>query len=296
MDIGVASPNAHGQAMMRTATALTRPVYPARLWPEESPGKERKDSNGHHRDHEHARHLVRHPLHRCFGPLRLGNHLHNLRQDGLRAHPLGFDDQAAGGIHRRANGVVTHPLGHRNRLARNHGLINRTCTLDDHAINGHLLARADTETVTHVYVSQRNVFLATVWVDATRCFRRQTEKRLDGGRRLRPRPELKHLSSQSQRDDDCGRFEVHANAAMLNERFGEYAGRDSRDNAVDVSSTGAEPDKSPHVWAAMDKGPDAALEERVPRPKHNGRRQDQFDPTLCGRCHPAKTVPKHGQD
>ena len=87
IDIGVARPSAQGQAMISTATALTSRESPARLRPEQAPGDEASARRSPiTAEHEPARDLVGHALHRRARSLRLGHHLHDLRE-----HCLGAD-------------------------------------------------------------------------------------------------------------------------------------------------------------------------------------------------------------
>ena len=59
-----------------------------------------------HREHEPAGDAVGHALHRRARALRLRDHLHDLREHGLRADLLGAHDQRAAGVHRRADQLV----------------------------------------------------------------------------------------------------------------------------------------------------------------------------------------------
>src|ERR1019366_3396827 len=78
--MGVASPRAHGQATINTATAFTRACAKRGLGTGREPHGEGYDGS-----HDHCRNKVRRnalcePLNRRPRPLRLADHLHNLRQ------------------------------------------------------------------------------------------------------------------------------------------------------------------------------------------------------------------------
>ena len=89
IDIGVASPRAHGHAMMSTATALTM-AY-ASLAPAQATSRRAKVMHGNrqHDRHEDAGDLVGQPLNRRTTALGLGDHVHDLPEQGVAADPLG---------------------------------------------------------------------------------------------------------------------------------------------------------------------------------------------------------------
>ena len=102
IDIGVASPSAHGQAMISTATAFDEARGPARgSGPSDAPYDERQRRGQHHRRHEVARHRVGQALNRRAAALRLGHHPHDLRQQRVGADALGAHHEAAGAVDRR---------------------------------------------------------------------------------------------------------------------------------------------------------------------------------------------------
>ena len=87
IDIGVASPSAHGHAMISTATALTERVGEPRLGPERAPGDERQDRDGHHGRHEVAGHAVGQALNRRAAALRLADHAGRSARAACRGRP-----------------------------------------------------------------------------------------------------------------------------------------------------------------------------------------------------------------
>jgi len=98
-----------------------------------------------------------HALHRCARALRQRHHLHDLRQHRGRAHMLRLHDQCAAGVERGADQLVAHALGHGQRLAGEHGLVERAAALDHHAVDRHLFAGPHAQLVANVHVGQRNV-------------------------------------------------------------------------------------------------------------------------------------------
>ena len=94
--VGVARPRAHGQAMISTATAASRPApgSPAKSDPA-GEGEQR-----HHQDdrNEHPRDPVGQALHRGLRALRLLDQAHDLRQRGVGAHRGGPHGEHALGL------------------------------------------------------------------------------------------------------------------------------------------------------------------------------------------------------
>ena len=94
IDIGVASPSAHGQAMMSTRHRRDHAVGEARLRSENRPAYEGKNSHGDHRRHEVTGDTVGEPLDRCAAPLRLRDELHDPLQERVAADLLRLHDEA----------------------------------------------------------------------------------------------------------------------------------------------------------------------------------------------------------
>ncbi len=91
--VGVASPSAHGQAMISTATAAVN-ASSAGL-PSSQPGHERDHRDHEHDGHEHRGDAVGQPLHRRLRALRLLDQAGDLRQRGVVPDPGGLDDEPA---------------------------------------------------------------------------------------------------------------------------------------------------------------------------------------------------------
>ncbi len=90
------------------------------------------------------------------------------------------------------------------------------------AVDRDALAGAHAQAVADAHLGERHVALAAVGVDAARGGRRQLQQRADGGSGAAARAQLQHLAEQHQGDDDGGRLEVDADAAVhAAERGGE---------------------------------------------------------------------------
>ena len=94
IDIGVASPSAHGQAMISTATAFDQGVGQSRLGTDSDPCDERDDRDQHDGRDEPAGDHVGQPLNRRAAALGFADHADDLRQQRVRADPLGPHDEA----------------------------------------------------------------------------------------------------------------------------------------------------------------------------------------------------------
>ena len=84
IDIGVARPSAHGQAMISTETAAIRRIGEGRRRSPDRPGREGEQRDGDHRRHEPAGHDVGEALDRRARALRLGDHGDDAREHGVR--------------------------------------------------------------------------------------------------------------------------------------------------------------------------------------------------------------------
>ena len=143
IDIGVARPSAHGQAMMSTATAFTRACARRGSGPAEAPHERR-----HHGDRDHGRHeLARRPRRRAAGWARgcaaprppCGR---SGRASVSRADALGAHHEAAGAVDGAAGDPAARRLLDRDRLAGHHRLVDGARALEHHAVDRHRLARA----------------------------------------------------------------------------------------------------------------------------------------------------------
>ena len=210
MAIGVASPSAQGQAMIRTATALIR------AWAirgDRAP--ETPDGESHNRDGDDGRNEipgddVREFLDGGTRALGIRDHPNDLREHRFGPDPLGAKDDRARAVHGRPDQSVPGLLLHRNRLAGDHRFVDGRCPFEDDPVHGHLLARAHPHPVAHLHLLERNVRFGPIRTDAARRLRRETQERLDRRARSAARRKLQHLPEKDERDDDGRRFEIDA--------------------------------------------------------------------------------------
>ena len=124
IDIGVARPSAHGQAMISTATALTSAYARRGSGPSHHHSDEGQRRDAEHRRHEPRRDTIGERLDRRAAALRFGDHLHDAREHRVAAHAFGAHQEAAGAIHRAAGDGVAGRFLDRQRFAGEHGFID----------------------------------------------------------------------------------------------------------------------------------------------------------------------------
>jgi hypothetical protein len=193
---------------------------------------------------------------------------------------------------------------HRNRLAGDHGFVDRASALAHDAVDRHLLAGPHPQAVARLDAVERHVLLAAVVAQAPGRLGREPQQGLDGVGGLAARLELQDLAQQHQGDDHRGGFEIDRDRAVGGpECIGKDARRDSGRQAVEVGDAGAEADQGEHVEAAIHDRSPAALEEREATPKDDRRRQDQLQPDRSlGRNQAFKALSRehlahgHGED
>ena len=143
--VGVASPSAHGHAMMSTATAAVKAAVGVAR--DDEPAGERRERERDHDRDEDARDAVDEPLDRRLPRLRLGDEPGDLRERRLRADLRRAHDEATERVDRRACDVGAGRDLDRHGLAGEHRLVDRRLALDDDAVGRDLLAGPDDEQV-----------------------------------------------------------------------------------------------------------------------------------------------------
>lgn len=177
----------------------------------------------------------------------------------LRTH-----DKRATGIECRADNLVSHTFGDRQRLARQHRLVDRATAFGHNAVHGDLFARTDAQNVSNVDMRQRDFLLASVRANAPGGFGCKSEQRLEGGRGLRTRLQLQYLAEKSQRDDHGRRFEIHRYPPHHLERVWKCLRRHRRHNAVHEGRAGPRANQCPHIRTTLHHRHPAAPKNRAP--------------------------------
>ena len=206
IDIGVARPRAQGQAMMRTATALTRawasrgsgPTIAHRLNVTAAIASTAKTKTAEIRS---ASFWIGARL-RCAVATMATMRASSVSPPTFSARmtrlpvPLTVD-------HLRACRLLD-----RNRLAGDHGLIDRAAAVEHQTVHRDLLARPDPQPVAHPDLAERHVRLAAVGGDPPRRGRLQAEQFLQRRARFAARPQLQHLAEEHQDGDHRRGLEI----------------------------------------------------------------------------------------
>ena len=187
IDIGVARPSAQGQAMMRTATAATRPIGEARLRAADRPGHEGQRSRPRSPPGRTSR--TTWSARRWIGArraLRLGDHLHDPREHACRAPTLSASmTKRAGLIERARRSPCRRPpcvTGMDSPVTIDSSTELRPSI--ELAVDRHLLARAHAQAVADGRPRSSGTSSSEPSVrHAARRLRREVEQRPDGARR-----------------------------------------------------------------------------------------------------------------
>ena len=147
IDIGVASPSAHGQAMISTATALTIAYAIRGSGPNMAHTKNVMTAIDNHGGHEITRHDVREPLNRRTAALRFRHHLHDLREQRFAADAFRSHHERAVAVDRAADNALARLFLNRNRFARHHRFIDCARALEHDTIDRDFFARTHAQAI-----------------------------------------------------------------------------------------------------------------------------------------------------
>jgi hypothetical protein len=135
-------------------------VRELRLRSKPNPEDEREHGNGQHRRHEDARDLVGKALNGRAAALGFGNHIHNLPEQCIPAHPVGAHDETAGAVDGAPRHSVARSLFHRERFSGEHGLFHTGVTFDHHSIHGHPITGNHPQPVADSHLVERHFTIA----------------------------------------------------------------------------------------------------------------------------------------
>src|SRR5258706_12463829 len=140
----------------------------ARLRTEQPPREECNDCDCDDHRHEPFGHAVRESLNGSTAALGLSHELDDSRQQGFAAKELGAQSERAGAVDGCSNDFARCRFLDRHGLARDHGLVNRAATLKQYAVDRDFFSGTHAQTVTWIYLFERNILLAAVSLEQAR--------------------------------------------------------------------------------------------------------------------------------
>ena len=267
--IGVASPSAHGHAMISTETAAVKAADAPP--PASSQPSERRERDPDHDRDEDGRDAVGEPLHRRLAGLRLLDEPRDLRERRLGADPRRADDETAVRVDGRAGDRRSRADLDRNRLAGQQRLVDRRGSLDDDAVGRDLLAGADDEHVAGRQLLHRDEHLLAV-AEQPRLLRAELEQRTDRRTAAALRAQLEEAAEQDQRRDHAGGLEVRVRVEPA----------DQHDRRPRPGGERAERDQRVHVRGAVAGTRQRGAVEAEAAPEDDRRREREREPLPAG--------------
>ena len=104
------------------------------------------------------------------------------------------------------------PFSDRDRLAGNHGFVNRGFAVEHNAIHRHFIARSHAQFRAGLNRFKRHVTFLTV-LNNPRGLGRKVQQSANGAPGLAARPQFEHLAKQHQHDDDRGGLKINSHLA-----------------------------------------------------------------------------------
>jgi hypothetical protein len=254
-------------------------VGETRLGAERGPGREGEHGDRDHGGHEYGGDAIDQALDRRAAALRLGDALHDAREERLAPDLVGAHHEAAAPVEGAADHARPRPLLDGDRLAGEHRFVDRAAPLEHLSVHGHLLAGSHPQAVVGGDAGERDVLLAAVGSQPPRRRGREAEQGADRGAGALAGAQLDHLPEQHERDDPGGGLEVDGHRAAVGaEAVREQARRDRRQRAVQEGCAGAERDQREHVEPPAREGARPAREEGPAAPQDHGRGQPELEP------------------
>ena len=180
IDIGVASPSAHGQAMISTATAFTSAWARRGSGPNDAHTKKVATATSmttgtNHADTLSARRWIG-ARDRCASLT-----IRTICASSVsRPDAFGDHDEGAGAVDRAAGHLAARCLFNRDRLARHHRLVHGCRPLDHDPVHRDSLSGTHAQAIARVNVFERHVLFRSIRRDASRrlrCERKQLPNR-----------------------------------------------------------------------------------------------------------------------
>jgi len=208
---------------------------------------------------------------RAFLAVSKGFYVRSLPRDLGERRLLSYLDRThekpAEGVHRRARNRRADTDVDRDRLAREHRLVDRRLAFDDHAIRRDLLSGSHHEEIAHREVGDRYGDLHTV-AQHTRLLRAELEERTNGRPRPTPGASLESTPEQDQRRDHGGDLEVDVGVVDDEQRC----------NRPPPRSEGADRDERVHRGRAVARVEHGGPMEVESSPEDDRRREAEGKP------------------
>ena len=205
--VGVASPSAHGQAMISTATAAVNATVALSVAAAVSQNPSVPTASAMTTGTKIADDPVGEPLHGRLAGLGVLDEPGDLRQRGVGADPGRLDDEAAAGVDRRAGDRVAGADLDRHGLAGEQRGVDRRRAVVDDAVGGDLLARAHDEAVADGELVDRDARLVAV-AEHGDVLGAELEQRAQGGAGAALGPGLEVAAGEDEHGDAGGDLEV----------------------------------------------------------------------------------------
>ena len=184
METGVASPSAHGQAMMRTATATTRACASRGSGPTIAHTANATTAMAMTTGTKTA--ATRSAIRWMGARERCASATICTMRASIVSRPTFSATMTSAPVWLMVPPMTVSPvgLGGRHRLTGHQGLIDRGASFFDRAVDRHLLARTDPQPVAELNLVQGHFFVGAVGTDPSGRLRAQVEQRLDRTRGL----------------------------------------------------------------------------------------------------------------
>src|SRR2546430_1619358 len=213
---------------------------------------------------------VREALDRRAGDLRVPHEFDNLIERRIGPHAGRADLQEARLVHRRPNDRVLDALVYRDRLSRDHRLVDRGEPLGDRAVDRNPFPRPDDHDLVHLHELHGHLFLAAVPQDVGGP-RREVHQLADRIAGPAPRELLEVLPQEDEADDHRGGVVV---GPLVRE--GDPEEREERDDgAVSPGRRRTEGDQDVHVRAPVLERIPGAVVEAPPRDELDRGREEE---------------------
>ena len=248
----MARPSAHGQAMMRTATAAVNASRAVARG--DQPAREGGEREHEHDRHEDGRDPVGEALRGRLACLSLLHEPGDLRDGGLRADPRRPDDEPAPGVEGAADDLGPGRDVDRHGLSGQQRLVDGGLAFEHDPVGEDLPARLDLEDVPDG--------------ESASLLRAGLEERADRGPRAPARAGLEVAAEEDERRDDGAHLEVEVGAVEEEERDERPApGRERADR-----------DERVHAGRAVARAERGRPVEGPARDEDDGRRERGRDP------------------